>query len=151
MHPALCSFLLPAAASLLISVPASAQATPPASAVDHAASYYHYGLAKLYEEQAAGNGREDLASQAIEQYKLALDADPDSRILQDGIANLYFRLGRIREAVAAAQDQVDKHPDDVEAHMLLGRVYLRTLGDGRASRPATSYRLPSRSMRSSRS
>ena len=130
MHPALCSFLLPAAASLLISVPASAQATPPASAVDHAASYYHYGLAKLYEEQAAGNGREDLASQAVEQYKLALDADPDSRILQDGIANLYFRLGRIREAVAAAQDQVDKHPDDVEAHMLLGRVYLRTLGDG---------------------
>ena len=98
--------------------------------MDHASAYYHYGLAKLYEEQAAGNGRQDLATQAIEQYKLALDADPDSRVLQDGIANLYFRLGRIREAVSAAQDQVNKHPDDVEAHMLLGRVYLRTLGDG---------------------
>ena len=42
---------------------------------------------------------------------------------------LYFRLGRIREAVSAAQDQVKKHPEDVDAHMLLGRVYLRSLDD----------------------
>jgi tetratricopeptide (TPR) repeat protein len=122
--------LLPVAAGLLLSGRLQAQAPSAAPAVDHASAYYHYGLAKLYEEQAAGNGRQDLATQAIEQYKLALDADPNSRVLQDGIANLYFRLGRIREAVSAAQDQVNKHPDDVEAHMLLGRVYLRTLGDG---------------------
>jgi tetratricopeptide (TPR) repeat protein len=109
---------------------ADAQSATPHPQVDHSASYYHYGLAKLYENQAVSNGRQDMATQAIEQYKLALDADPDSRTLQDGIANLYFRLGRIREAVSAAQDQVNKHPDDVEAHMLLGRVYLRTLGDG---------------------
>jgi tetratricopeptide (TPR) repeat protein len=98
--------------------------------VDHAASYYHYGLAKLYEAQAVASGRQDAATQAIEQYKMALDADPNSRILQDGVANLYFRLGRIREAVSAAQDQITKHPDDVDAHLLLGHVYLRTLGDG---------------------
>jgi tetratricopeptide (TPR) repeat protein len=102
--------------------------TPPT--VDHAASYYHYGLAKLYEEQAVSSGRQDAATQAIEQYKMALDADPNSRILQDGVANLYFRLGRIREAVSAAQDQISKHPDDIDAHLLLGHVYLRTLGDG---------------------
>jgi tetratricopeptide (TPR) repeat protein len=84
----------------------------------------------MYENQAVSNGRQDLATQAIEQYKLALDADPDSAELQDGIANLYFRLGRIREAVSAAQDQVNKHPADIEAHELLGRVYLRSLGDG---------------------
>ncbi len=98
--------------------------------VDHADSYYHYGLAKLYEEQAVASGRQDVATQAIEQYKMALDADPNSRVLQDGVANLYFRLGRIREAVSAAQDQVAKHPDDVDAHLLLGHVLLRTLGDG---------------------
>jgi tetratricopeptide (TPR) repeat protein len=98
--------------------------------VDHAASYYHYGLAKLYEEQAVSSGRQDAATQAIEQYKMALDADPNSRVLQDGVANLYFRLGRIREAVSAAQDQIIKHSDDVDAHLLLGHVYLRTLGDG---------------------
>jgi tetratricopeptide (TPR) repeat protein len=114
--------------------PATAtQATQP---VDHAASYYHYGLAKLYEAQAVSSGRQDDATQAIEQYKLALNADPNSRVLQDGAANLYFRMGRIREAVSAAQDQVARHPDDIDAHLLLGRVYLRTLGDGQGPRAA---------------
>lgn len=108
-------------------LPATDAATP---AGDRAASYYHYGLARIYEDEASSNGRQDLATQAIEQYKLALDADPSSRELQDGLANLYFKLGRIREAVSAAQDQVAKHPEDVDAHVLLGRVYLRSLGDG---------------------
>ncbi len=103
----------------------AASATP-----DHASSYYHYGLAKIYEDQAVANGRQDLATQAIEQYKLALEADPDSEVLADGLANLYFRLGRIREAVSSAQDQIKRHPDDVDAHTLLGHVYLRSLGDG---------------------
>jgi len=97
---------------------------------DRSAAYYHYGLAKMYEDQAVANGRQDLATQAIEQYKLAQDADPNSAQLSDGLANLYFRLGRIREAVSTAEDQVKKHPNDVDAHTLLGRVYLRSLGDG---------------------
>jgi tetratricopeptide (TPR) repeat protein len=112
------------------SAQSAATTQPVTQPVDHADSYYHYGLAKLYEEQAVASGRQDVATQAIEQYKRALDADPNSRVLQDGVANLYFRLGRIREAVSAAEDQITKHPDDVDAHMLLGHVYLRTLGDG---------------------
>ena len=110
--------------------PISATATKANGTADHASSYYHYGLAKMYEEQAVQSGRQDLATQAIEQYKLALDADPDSRTLSDGLANLYFNLGRIREAVSSAQDLVNKHPDDVDAHTLLGRTYLRSLGNG---------------------
>ena len=110
----------------------TAAATPPTAATqpDHASSYYHYGLAKIYEDQAVANGRQDLATQAIEQYKLALEADPDSETLENGLANLYFRLGRIREAVSAAQELINKHPNDVDAHVLLGHVYLRSLGDG---------------------
>ena len=119
-----------AVAALSASTPVEAQTPAPTQTADHAASYYHYGLAKLYEEQAVTSGRQDAATQAIEQYKLALDADPNSHVLQDGVANLYFRLGRIREAVSSAQDQITKHPDDVDAHLLLGHVYLRTLGDG---------------------
>lgn len=111
-------------------VTAFGQAVAESKPVDRAASYYHYGLARIYEGQALSSGRQDLATQAIEQYKLALDADADSRALQDGLANLYFRLGRVREAVSAAQDQVNRHPNDIDAHMLLGRVYLRSLGDG---------------------
>ena len=120
-----------AAQSMLSQAPAATPhpATAPATTPDRASSYYHYGLARLYEDMAVNAGRSDYATQAVEQYKLALDADPSSRLLQDGLADLYFKIGRIREAVTAAQDQVGKHPDDVEAHTLLGKVYLRSLGD----------------------
>ena len=135
------------AAAVALSVPAAAQspakpAVAPAkaaeneAAADHASSYYHYGLAKVYEQQAVQSGRQDLATQAIEQYKLALDADPNSRVLADGLANLYFNLGRVREAVSAAQDLVNKHPDDVDAHTLLGRTFLRSLGNGQGQQSA---------------
>jgi tetratricopeptide (TPR) repeat protein len=111
---------------------APSAATKPSAAAgvpDRASSYYHYGLARLYEDMAVNAGRSDYATQAVEQYKLALDADPNSRLLQDGLADLYFKIGRIREAVTAAQDQVTKDPNDIEAHALLGKVYLRSLGD----------------------
>jgi tetratricopeptide (TPR) repeat protein len=96
---------------------------------DRSSAYYHYGLAHLYEEMAVNAGRPDYATQAVEEYKLALDADPDSLLLEDGLADLYFKIGRIREAITAAQEQVKKNPGDVEAHELLGKVYLRSLGD----------------------
>ena len=120
--------------TMVAQAPSAAKSTPTPSKVtstepDRSASYYHYGLARLYEDMAVNAGRSDYASQAVEQYKLALDADPNSRLLQDGLADLYFKIGRIREAVAAAQDQVTKNPDDAEAHTLLGKVYLRSLGD----------------------
>src|SRR5258707_4557285 len=111
------------------SVPAATKPSAPAAVPDRAASYYHYGLARLYEDMAVNAGRSDYATQAVEQYKLAMDADPNSRLLQDGLADLYFKIGRIREAVTAAQDQVGKDPNDIEAHTLLGKVYLRSLGD----------------------
>ncbi|MBB5064386.1 tetratricopeptide repeat protein [Granulicella mallensis] len=141
MSPAFRTSLLPlcftvalvsfaASGSMLAQNATAKTVTPPVT--DRSSAYYHYGLAKIYEDEASGNGRQDLATQAIEQYKLALDADPGSRMLQDGLSNLYFKLGRIREAVTAAQDQVTKHPDDADAHMLLGRVYLRSLGDGQS-------------------
>ena len=120
--------LLFAAHTMVAQAPAAAKVTDP-STPDRSSSYYHYGLARLYEDMAVNAGRSDYASQAVEQYKLALDADPNSRLLQDGLADLYFKIGRIREAVAAAQDQVNKNPDDFEAHALLGKVYLRSLGD----------------------
>jgi tetratricopeptide (TPR) repeat protein len=128
--------LIPVAALLFVAhtmvAQASAAATSPAvpaATPDRSSSYYHYGLARLYEDMAVNAGRSDYATQAVEQYKLALDADPNSKLLQDGLADLYFKIGRIREAVTAAQDQVGKDPTDIEAHTLLGKVYLRSLGD----------------------
>lgn len=94
-----------------------------------AQSYYHFALGHLYEQSAEQYGRPDLATQAIEQYKLAITGDPDSVFLQNSLAETYFNLGRIREAIETAQRILKSHPDDLSAHMLLGRVYLRSLGD----------------------
>ena len=122
--------LIPAAAMLLAVNAVLAQAKPaPPPPPDRGSAYYHDGLAHLYEELAVNNGRPDYAAQAVEEYKLALNADPDSKYLQDGLADLYFRIGRIREAVSAAQEQTRKNPNDIDAHTLLGKVYLRSLGD----------------------
>src|SRR5664279_548801 len=131
-------FRLVPVAALLLATPvllaAPPKTTPPTDAqskVDtgRSAAYYHYGLAHLYEEMAINAGRPDYATQAVEEYKRAPDADPTSLLLQDGLADLYFKIGRIKDAVSAAQDQLKKNPDDVVAHTLLGQVYLRSLGD----------------------
>jgi tetratricopeptide (TPR) repeat protein len=132
---------------LLLAAPAIPAAPPkPAAAASHAepdrsSAYYHYGLAHFYEEMAVNAGRQDYATQAVEEYKLALDADPDSRLLQDGLADLYFKIGRIKEAVTTAQDQVKKNPNDIDAHALLGKVYLRSLGDMQGAQSADMLQL----------
>ena len=81
---------------------------------DRSSAYYHYGLAQLYEEMAVNAGRPDYATQAVEEYKLALDADPNSVLLQDGLADLYLKLGRIQDAISTAKDQVKRNPNDVD-------------------------------------
>lgn len=106
----------------------TASATP-ATTPDRAQSYYHFALGHMYEESAEQSGRPDMATQAIEQYKLAITDDPTSEFLQSDLAETYFKLGRIREAVETAQQILKRDPNDLDAHKLLGRVYLRSLGD----------------------
>ena len=125
--------LVLAAASLAQQTPAP-QASKPASPTaprkaDRAAAYYHYALAHMYEEQVAAYGRSDLATKAIEEYRLAIDADPGSEYLTSALAELYVRTGRIRDAVLEAQDILKRDPKNLEAHKLLGRIYLKSLGD----------------------
>src|SRR5437868_9637872 len=105
-------------------------AAPPASRKqDKAAAYYHYTVAHMYEEQVAVYGRSELANKAIEEYRLAIDADPTSEYLTSALAELYAKTGRIRDAVMEAQDILKRDPNNLEAHKLLGRIYLRSLGD----------------------
>jgi tetratricopeptide (TPR) repeat protein len=101
----------------------------PARKGDKAAAYYHYTLAHMYEEQVAVYGRSDLANKAIEEYRAAIEADPGSEYLTSGLAELYAKTGRIRDAVLEAQDILKRDPNNLEAHKLLGRIYLRSLGD----------------------
>src|ERR1700692_687579 len=97
--------------------------------LDRAAAYYHYTLAHMYEEQVTVYGRSELANRAMEEYRLAIEADPSSEFLTSGLAELYVKTGRIRDAVLQAQDILKRDPNNLEAHKLLGRIYLRSLGD----------------------
>src|SRR5580658_8014265 len=111
---------------------ANSDSKPVASAPrksDRSSSYYHYALAHFYEEMVTAYGRSDLANKAIEEYRLAIQADPTAEFLTSGLAELYVKTGRIRDAVVEAQDIIKRDPKNLEAHKLLGRIYLRSLGD----------------------
>jgi tetratricopeptide (TPR) repeat protein len=111
------------------SVGAATGATAPRQKPDRSAAYYHFGLAHMYEDMATNYGRPEYATRAIEEYKLALDADPSSKYLNSGLAELYLRTGRVRDAVLAAQEILKTEPNNLDAHKLLGRVYLQSLGN----------------------
>ncbi len=106
--------------------PAAAPATEP----NRAQAYYHLALASVYEDDAVSEGRSDEVNQAIEEYKLALNADPNSAELNDDLADLYFRVGRVHDAEVTARALLKNSPNDIDAHKLLGRIYLRQLGEG---------------------
>jgi tetratricopeptide (TPR) repeat protein len=114
----------PAKPTEVAPAPASTQAP------DRATAYFHLAMANTYEEEAVEMGRQELVGRAVEEYKLAINADPGSAQLNDGLADLYFRTGRIHDAEVTARLLLKTAPNDVPAHRLLGRIYLRQLGDG---------------------
>jgi tetratricopeptide (TPR) repeat protein len=96
---------------------------------DRAIAYYHLALANIYEDEALENGNTDAARLAVDEYKSALNADPNSAQLNDGLADLYFRSGHMHEAEVTARNLLKISPNDIDAHRLLGRIYLRQLSD----------------------
>jgi tetratricopeptide (TPR) repeat protein len=100
---------------------------------DKAAAYYHFMMAHMYEEMVSSMGRADYAGKAIEEYRAAIENDPDSDYLNAGLAELYAKTGRIRDAVLEAQDILKRDGNNLEARRLLGRIYLRSLGDMQAN------------------
>jgi len=58
--------------------------------VDRATAYYHYALARMYAEMAIASrgANPDYVTKAIENYKAALTADPQSAILHRELSQL---------------------------------------------------------------
>jgi len=123
---------------------ASGQAAPaspaaaPGQPSGRAVSYYHLALANIYEDQALENGNADAARLAVDEYKYALNADPNSPLLNDGLADLYFRTGHVHDAEVTARGLIKTAPNDIDAHKILGRIYLRQLSDAANSVSSTS-------------
>src|SRR5258707_1134843 len=55
--------------------------------------------------------------------------DPKSPVIGERLAEMYWKAQRTHDAVAEAQEILKRHPDDVPTRRLLGRIYLRSLGD----------------------
>lgn len=111
--------------------------TTPSTERNRSQAYYHYTLAHMYEEMVSVYGHSEYASKAIEEYKLALQNDPGSEELNAGLAELYFKTGHIRDAVQESQEIIKRDPNNLDARKLLGRIYLRSLGDIQAGTPSS--------------
>ena len=118
--------------------PAASPSTGDAQAPNRAVAYYHLALANIYEDEALENGNVDASRLAVDEYKNALNADPTSPQLNDGLADLYFRTGHIHEAEVTARNLLKNTPDNIDAHKLLGRIYLRQLSDASNAVSSTS-------------
>ena len=130
----------PQATAKFSASPAVAAKPAAAEAADanRSVAYYHLALANIYEDEALENGNTDAARLAVDEYKSALNADPNSPQLNDGLAELYFRTGHVHEAEVTARGLLKSSPNDIDSHKLLGRIYLRQLSDASNSVSSTS-------------
>ena len=92
-------------------------------------AYYNFTMGHIYEQQYEATSRPEYATQAIEAYKKAYALDPKSAEIGERLAEMYWKAQRIHDAVAEAQDILKRDPDNVQSRRLLGRIYLRSLGD----------------------
>src|ERR1017187_9437071 len=102
--------------------------------VDHAAAYYHYTLAHMYAELAGASGNRGYIDKAIENYKEAMKADPETPLLSEELSELYIGSNRLREAQTDAEEALKQNPNDVNARRLLARIFTRQLGDSQQNR-----------------
>jgi len=94
-----------------------------------AEAYYNYTMGHIYEQQYEATSRAEYATSAIEAYKKAYALDPKSPVIGERLAEMYWKAQRIKEAVMEAQEILKRNPEDVQSRRLLGRIYLRSLGD----------------------
>jgi tetratricopeptide (TPR) repeat protein len=119
--------------------PASGQASPgtelsnaateAAKTTPRADAYYNFTLGHIYEQQYETTSKPEYASQAIDAYKKAYALDPKSPVIGERLAEMYWKAQRTHEAVTEAQALLKRDPTDLQSRRLLGRIYLRSLGD----------------------
>jgi tetratricopeptide (TPR) repeat protein len=94
-----------------------------------AEAYYNFTMGHIYEQQYEATSNAEYATKAIEAYKKAYVLDPKSQVIGERLAEMYWKAQRIHDAVAEAQGILKRDPDNVQSRRLLGRIYLRSLGD----------------------
>ncbi len=92
-------------------------------------AYYNYTMGHIAEEMFESTGRSEYATQAIGYYKKAYALDPASAVIGERLAEIYWKGQRTREAVQEAQEILKRDSNNLPTRRLLGRIYLRSLGD----------------------
>lgn len=92
-------------------------------------AYSSYILGHISELNYEDTGSQQYADQAIQYYKKAQALDPDSIEISERLAEIYAETQQLRDAVQTAQAILKTHPDNLDTHRLLARIYVRTLGD----------------------
>lgn len=105
------------------------KAGPATGETSRSDAYYDFTMGHIYEQQYEATSKAEYATKAIEAYKKAYALDPKSPVIGERLAEMYWKAQRIKEAVAEAQEILKRDPDDVQSRRLLGRIYLRSLGD----------------------
>jgi len=109
---------------------------PAARAADkRAAAYYNFSMGHMFADLASNYGyRSDYVDKAIKHYRAALEADPGAAYVNEELTDLYMQSGRLRDAVTAAEDMLQRDPDNLDARRMLGRIYTRLIGDQQQNR-----------------
>lgn len=92
-------------------------------------AYYNFTIGHIYELQYEATSSPEYATKSIEAYKKAYALDPKSQVIGERLAEIYWKAQRIHDAVTEAQEILKRDPDNVQSRRLLGRIYLRSLGD----------------------
>jgi len=92
-------------------------------------AYYNFTIGHFYELEYEQTNQPEYASRAIEAYKRAYSLDPQSPTIGERLAEMYWKAQRVREAVSEANEVLKRDPNDLATHRLLGRIFLRSLGD----------------------
>src|SRR5438270_3417483 len=94
-----------------------------------AEAYYNFTIGHIYEQQFEASSNAEYATKSIEAYKKAYALDPKSPVIGERLAEMYWKAQRVKDAVSEAQEILKRDPNDVAPRKLLGRIYLRSLGD----------------------
>ena len=95
-----------------------------------AQAYYHFSKGRLLDDQGQTN-------QAIDEYKKALELDPNNSLIYSEMAETYLRNNKPREAGDNATKAIQIDRDNIEAHKLLSSIYLQIIGRANAQQPPT--------------
>src|SRR5215813_4684590 len=112
-----------------LAVPGLAQAQGETNV--RAQAYYHFSRGRLLDDQGQ-------ATQAIDEFKKALELDPNNSLIYSEMAESYLRNNKLREAADIAAKAISVDADNIEAHKLLTTIYLQIIGRATAQQPPSA-------------